>query len=171
MGVTRRWLRSVGFSLALTLSLTAGLLPSPAGAEKATTGRAPIVLFPAFHFTKLLFTVSNQTVAPGCPASGSFTDWFQNDHPSKVFSQECEDQLMTLRYNDDEDLPMPARFSNQLGVATSILDYGKTQSAPFYEAMYQALEGAGYVRNKDCAFRRNGSGVPEFWISLLSEVA
>jgi lecithin-cholesterol acyltransferase len=149
MEATRRWLRSAGFLLALTLSLTAGLVASPAGAEKATNGPAPIVLFPAFHFTKLLFTVSNQTMAPACPTSGSFTDWFQNDHPSTVFSQECEDQLMTLRYNDDQDLPMSARFSNQLGVATSILDYGKTQSAPFYEAMYQALEAAGYVRNRD----------------------
>ena len=30
-----------------------------------------------------------------------------------------------------------------------ILDYGKTESAPFYEPMYEALEASGYTRNKD----------------------
>ena len=29
--------------------------------------RTPVVLFPAFHLTKLLVTVRNQTVAPECP--------------------------------------------------------------------------------------------------------
>ena len=47
----------------------------------------PVVLFPAFHFTKLEVTVHNQTVAPGCPRSGAFQDWYQNPHPSKAFSQ------------------------------------------------------------------------------------
>ena len=44
---------------------------------------------------------------------------------------------------------MPERFSNQRGVFVSIEDYGKTQSAPFYEPMYQALEAVGYVRNEN----------------------
>jgi lysophospholipase-3 len=149
MRVTRRWWRSAAWGLAL--ALTAGLLSaaSATAAESHSSGRTPIVLFPAFHFTKLLITVHGQTVAPGCPTSGSFTDWFQNDHPSTAFSQVCEDLLMTLRYDNDDEIPMPQRFSNQRGVTVSIVDYGSTQSAPFYEAMYQALEGAGYVRNRD----------------------
>jgi len=145
-GVTRHWWRSAAWGLALAVTVTVGLVPAPAMAKE---GRTPIVLFPAFHFTRLLVTVNGQTVAPDCPASGSFTDFFLNDQPSTTFSQVCEDKLMTLRYNADPDVPMPQRFSNQVGVTTSILDYGKTQSAPFYEAMYQALEGAGYVRNQD----------------------
>ena len=36
--------------------------------------------------------------------------------------------------------PMAHRFSNQRGVSVRILDYGKTESAPFYEPMYEALE-------------------------------
>ena len=136
--------------VAVVLAATVGLLPASASAEQdGSGGRTPIVLFPAFHFTKLRVTVHGQTVAPDCPAAGSFTDWFQNDHTSTVFSQVCEDKLMTLRYDNDEDVPMRERFSNPPGVAVSIIDYGETQSAPFYEAMYQALEGAGYVRNRD----------------------
>jgi lysophospholipase-3 len=56
---------------------------------------------------------------------------------------------MTLRYDANGREPMPLRFSNQPGVSVQIIDYGMTQSAPFYEAMYEALEAAGYVRNKD----------------------
>jgi lysophospholipase-3 len=107
------------------------------------------VLFPAFHFTKLLVTVHNQTVAPDCPRSGSFEDWFLNDHPSTTFSQVCRDKLMTLRYDANGKEPMPKRFSNQPGVTVQIIGYGTTQSAPFYESMYQALEAVGYQRSKD----------------------
>src|SRR5207244_748414 len=74
---------------------------------------------------------------------------FLNDHPSTAFSQVCEDKLLTLRFNPNPRIPMPHRFSNQIGVTVSILDYGTTQSAPFYEPMYEALEAAGYVRNRD----------------------
>ena len=42
---------------------------------------------------------------------------------------------------------MRLRFSEQPGVTVSIADFGKTESAPAYEPMYQALEGAGYTRN------------------------
>jgi lysophospholipase-3 len=41
------------------------------------------------------------------------------------------------------------RFLDQPGVTVEIKDYGTTESAPFYEPMYEALEGAGYVRNRD----------------------
>src|SRR4029077_7661058 len=37
--------------------------------------------------------------------------------------------------------------SEQPGVTVSIADYGRTESAPFYEDMYQELEAAGYTRN------------------------
>jgi lysophospholipase-3 len=121
----------------------------PFTAQAGGGERTPIVLFPAFHFTRLLVTVDHQRVDPACPASGTFTDWFLNDHPSTVFSQVCQDELMTLRYNANPHVPMPHRFSNQAGVRVSILDYGKTDSAPFYEPMYEALEAAGYTRDKN----------------------
>jgi lysophospholipase-3 len=44
---------------------------------------------------------------------------------------------------------MAKRFSNQRGVSVRILDYGKTESSPFYESLYAALEADGYVRDKD----------------------
>jgi lecithin-cholesterol acyltransferase len=121
---------------------------TPAAAAKAKA-LTPVVLFPAFHFTKLEVTVRDQTAAPGCPRSGSFQDWYENPHPSKVFSQVCRDELMTLRYNPDPALPMPDRFSNQSGVTVSIIDYGKTASAPYYQTMYRALEKAGYTADKN----------------------
>ena len=44
---------------------------------------------------------------------------------------------------------MSQRFSNPRGVSVRIMDYGKTQSAPFYEPLYAALEADGYTRNKN----------------------
>jgi len=111
--------------------------------------RTPVVLFPAFHLTKLLVTVRNQSVAPECPRSGTFEDWFLNDHPSTTFDQVCRDELMTLRYDDNPSKPMRLRFSDNRGVTVEVLDYGKTESAPSYEPMYEALESAGYVRDRD----------------------
>jgi lecithin-cholesterol acyltransferase len=94
-------------------------------------------------------TVRNQVVAPECSQSGTFEDWFLNDRPSTTFSQVCQDKLLTLRFDQHSSKPMPQRFSNQRGVSVEILDYGKTESAPFYEPMYAALEAAGYSRNHD----------------------
>lgn len=134
--------------------LTAVLLLSAgaSGAQAATqvshpSARTPVVLFPAFHFTKLRFSVRGQSVAPACPRIGHFDDWFLNPAPSATFSQVCRDRLMTLRYDGQSREPMPRRFSNQPGVTVNFIDYGTTQSAPFYESLYGALESAGYRRN------------------------
>lgn len=157
----------------MTVTVAAGLLvaatalagASPAGAAGSAAARSaaapgtaarvspsgggvtPIVLFPAYHFTTLKVTVRNQRTDPACPASGTFEDWFGNPQTS-AFSPVCRDELITLRYTDDRRLPMPRRFSEQPGVRVSILRYGSTASAPFYEPMYTALEKAGYVRDR-----------------------
>jgi len=144
---SRRGYAARAVLVVLLMSLVFPLSVSASSAHK--TGRTPVVLFPAFHFTKLLITAHSQTVAPDCPASGSFEDWFQNTSPSTTFSQVCEDRLMTLRYDASHKKPMPKRFSNQPRVTVTIINYGMTQSAPFYEPMYQALEAAGYVRNQN----------------------
>ena len=125
----------------------------PANAAPATGGErgpglTPIVLFPAFHFTKLEVTVQNQRVDPACPRSGTFEDWFLVDRTS-AFSQVCQDELLTLRFDPNSHKPMRLRFSEQHGVKVRILDYGSTRSAPFYEPMYLALEAAGYMRDRD----------------------
>lgn len=138
----------------MALAAVVVALAVPAGASASAelnSGSAltPIVLFPAFHFTKLQVTVHNQSVDPACPPSGSFEDWFLIDHPSTTFSQVCRDELMTLRYDPNPHKPIPLRFSDQHGVDVSIIDYGETASAPFYEPMYEALEAAGYTRDKD----------------------
>ncbi len=112
-------------------------------------GLTPIVLFPAYHFTRVRVTVHDQTVAPGCPRNGSFEDWFPNDQPSSDFSQVCRDKLMTLRFDALSGRPMVERFAEQPGVSVDVVDFGTTHSAPFYEPMYRRLEGAGYVRNQD----------------------
>jgi lecithin-cholesterol acyltransferase len=129
--------------------LLCALIPSSVLAKPPISpGLTPIVLFPAFHFTRLQVDVHNQAVDPGCPTSGSFEDWFGVE-PSSSFSQICQDELLTLRYDNNRHKPMPLRFSNQHGVTVTIPDYGSTKSAPFYEPMYQALETAGYVRDKN----------------------
>jgi lecithin-cholesterol acyltransferase len=136
------------FRVAVGLVVSAALLvPVAAGASLlsgggGSGGRTPVVLFPAFHFTKLQVTVENQVVAPECPSSGSFEEWFLNDNPSTTFSQVCQDKLLTLRVHRK-------RFSDQKGVTVRVKDYGSTESAPFYEPIYQALEAVGYVRDRD----------------------
>ncbi len=119
------------------------------GDASATPARTPVVLFPAWHFTRLEVTAHHQKAAPECPASGSFQDLFLNDRPSTTFSQICQDKLLTLRYDPAPWKPMPLRFSDQPGVDVRIADYGRTSSAPFYETLYRTLESAGYVRDKD----------------------
>lgn len=123
-----------------------------AGGSASTAGggsRPPVVLFPAFHLTKLQVTAHDQVVAPECPRSGGFEDWFRNDQPNPTFSQVCQDKLLTLRYDATASKPMPERFSNQPGVTVEVKNYGRTESAPFYEPLYQALESTGYVGNRD----------------------
>jgi lysophospholipase-3 len=143
-----RSFRRVATMTALATLAGIAVFAGAAGGGTASQ-RTPVVLFPAFHFTKLQVTVRSQTTAPACPRFGTFEDWFLNDHPSTTFSQVCRDELLTLRYDANSHKPMPQRFSNQRGVAVEILDYGKTASAPFYEPMYEALEAAGYTRNVD----------------------
>jgi lecithin-cholesterol acyltransferase len=135
--------------LGLLVAVVAAVSLLPVPAQAAAAGRTPVVLFPAYHLTKLRVTVHDQTAAPDCPRSGSFEYWFQNDHPSTTFSQTCQDQLLTLRFDPNSNRPMPARFAEQRGVSVQIIDFGRTTSAPFYEPMYRALESAGYVRNRD----------------------
>jgi lysophospholipase-3 len=94
-------------------------------------------------------SVADQTVDASCPRSGTFQDWFPIDRPSTTFNQVCQDELLTLRYDARSHQPMRSRFHEQRGVKVSIIDFGKTSSAPFYEPMYEALEAAGYERDRD----------------------
>ena len=144
-----RVLSVVTMGVAVAVTIVSLLLTAASASASASrnTELTPVVLFPAFHFTKLLVTVRNQVVAPDCPRSGNFEDWYANDHPSIQFSQVCRDKLLTLRYDANPAKPMPQRFSNQRGVTVQIIDYGMTQSAPFYETLYKTLEAAAYVRN------------------------
>jgi len=133
---------------ALLLLVPATLRPIAAAAKPAGPGVTPIVLFPAWHFTRLTFTVTHQTTDPNCPRSGTFEDLVFED-PGPAFSQVCRDELMTLRYDRHSHKPMRLRFHEQRGVRVSIPGYGTTASAPFYEPMYAALEGVGYTRDQD----------------------
>ena len=129
--------------LAIAAVGTLALVPGSASGA----ARTPVVLFPGYTLNKVVVTVENQVVAPDCPRSGTFEDWFQNSAPSTSFSQVCRDKLLTLRYDPDPRRPMARRFSFPRGVTVGIPDYGKTESAPLYEPLYTALEAAGYVRD------------------------
>ena len=137
----------VGLAVAAALLLPFAATAKRAGPESEASG-APVVVFPAYFFTTLRVTVHHQTVAPECPSSGSFRVFFLNDEPS-AFSKVCQQKLLTLRYESNAANPMRLRFRDQRGVDVKIENYGKTESAPFYEPMYEALEGAGYVRDRD----------------------
>ena len=132
-----------------TLVVLAGCQAAGSGSTAGGAARTPVVLFPAFHLTKLQVEVHDQVVAPECPRSDGFEDWFRNDHPSATFSQVCQDKLLTLRYDASPSIPMPQRFADQHGVTVQAKSYGRTESAPFYEPLYKALEFTGYIRNQD----------------------
>ncbi|HEX5013639.1 MAG TPA: hypothetical protein VFV72_05695 [Candidatus Limnocylindrales bacterium] len=120
--------------------------PATTAAKPQPSDVTPIVLFPAWHFTLLQVEVRGQTTDPDCPSSGSFVDHVFMD-PGPDFSQLCRDELLTLRYDGNLHKPIRLRFHEQRGVTVSIPNYGSTESAPFYEDMYQALEAAGYTRD------------------------
>ncbi|MET8509360.1 hypothetical protein ABZV60_32750 [Streptomyces sp. NPDC004787] len=140
MSLTRR----LGTALA-ALAIAVPVAATATTAE-ATPAKNPVVLFPAYHFTKLEVTVNNQQVAPQCPASGVFEDWYGNQNPNATFGQVCRDTLLTLRY-DGTKPNMADRFSDQPGVDVNIKDFGKTSSAPYYNDMYNALEAAGWAKD------------------------
>jgi lysophospholipase-3 len=147
-GIGATTLVALAALVAVVVVAVSGCTAAPPAAT-AVAPRTPVVLFPAFHFTKLAVRVRGQNTDPACPRSGQFQDWYHNDHPSTTFSQVCRDELLTLRYNPDPGTPMPGRFSEQPGVSVGIIDYGKTASAPFYEPLYRRLESDGYTRDKD----------------------
>ena len=127
-----------GFSILLGIS---GLL-----ATGIAQTRTPVVFFPGYICTKLVVTAQNQTVAPECPATGTFESWIFSDK-SGDFNPACRDKLMTLVYNRQPFVPMAERFSEQPGVTVTVKDYGKIESSPFYEDLYAFLEAHGYTRN------------------------
>jgi lecithin-cholesterol acyltransferase len=136
----------IGIAVATVLFAPA---TAKASLERPSAGaRTPVVMFPAYFFTTLKVTVHHQTVAPECPHSGSFRVFFLNDEPT-AFSLVCQQKLLTMRYQANSGKPMRQRFRDQRGVDVRIQNYGKTRSAPFYEPMYEALEEAGYVRDRD----------------------
>jgi lecithin-cholesterol acyltransferase len=137
--------------VAVAVAVAASVLTAGATASDRRPGDhvelTPIVLFPAYHFARLLVTVQDQRVDSACPRSGSFEDFFPNPAPSTSFSQVCRDELMTLSYRPHG--AWRTRFSDPTGVEVQIEDYGKVASAPFYEPMYDALEAAGYTLDEN----------------------
>ena len=61
------------------------------------------------------------------------------------------DKLLTLVYDfapkQQAKNGPPWTISEQRGVQVKIIDYGKTESSPFSEPMYEFLEQHGYTRN------------------------
>jgi lecithin-cholesterol acyltransferase len=124
--------------------LALALAPLPAA---AITARTPVVFFPGYGTTTLRVTVRNQTSVKGCPRSGSFEGGIPAD-VGTTFSQVCRDRLLTPRWRSNPRLLIPERFSLPRGVKVSIAHYGQTSSAPVYDALYAALESAGYNANR-----------------------
>ena len=83
----------------------------------------------------------------------------------------CRDELLTLRYDPNPHKPMRLRFSEQPGVTVKIADYGRTASAPVYEPMYEALEAAGYTRDRDIRVAGYDAGSRRTWAASSSDEA
>ena len=142
---TRRFL---GLTVAMVAALAvAAVATASIDRSSQRTALTPIVLFPAYHFTRLVVTVHDQRVDRACPSSGSFEDFFPNPAPSTTFSQVCRDELMTLSYRPHG--AWATRFSDPQGVDVQIADFGRVASAPFYQAMFDALQAAGYTLDRN----------------------
>src|SRR3954453_19007880 len=104
-----RSMRALCALVALIVAAVLLLTPATAAAKPGGPGVTPIVLFPAWHFTRLTFTVEHQTPAPNRPRSATFEDLVFGA-PGPAFSQVCRDKLMTLRYDRRSHKPMRLRF-------------------------------------------------------------
>ena len=129
------------------IALAAWILVTAAPAQAHGPERTPVILFPGWLRTALHVSVSHQDEFPECPESGWFDFIMGNPNPSGQFSQVCQDKLLTLVLDPDASKPMSRRIGDHRGVKVSIIDYGKTTSAPAYEPLFAFLEQAGYVRN------------------------
>ena len=146
LGEVREGNTKLECSTIFVLSVAISGLPTTGIAQT----RTPLYLSLGISRRSSLVTVENQTVAPDCPANGTFGSWFLSDQ-SNGFSHACRDKLMTLVYNRQPSVPMAQRFSEQPGVTVTIMDYGTIESCPcpFYEDLYALLEANGYTRNLD----------------------
>ncbi len=131
------------------IALVAGILVTASAARAQGPERTPVVLFPGWLRTVLSVHVSHQDSFPECPRSGRFDAFMGNPSPSGQFSQACQDKLLTLVLDPDASKPMSRRIGDHRGVKVSIVDYGKTTSAPLYEPLFAYLEQAGYVRDEN----------------------
>ena len=66
--------------------------------------------------------------------------------------QTCVLPYMTLSYNESNP-EMAASFANQLGVNTSLPDFGSPKCAPFYYPIYSLLSTIGYTAGEEAAHR------------------
>ena len=76
--------------------------------------------------------------------------------------QTCVLPYMTLSYNESNPA-MAASFANQLGVNTSLPDFGSPKCAPFYYPIYSLLSTIGYTAGGEAAHwlqQENASGEP-----------
>ena len=64
--------------------------------------------------------------------------------------QTCVLPYMTLSYNESNP-EMAASFANQLGVNTSLPDFGSPKCAPFYYPIYSLLSTIGYTAGEEAA--------------------
>ena len=64
--------------------------------------------------------------------------------------QTCVLPYMTLTYNESNP-EMAASFANQLGVNTSLPDFGSPKCAPFYYPIYSLLSTIGYTAGEEAA--------------------
>jgi len=147
----------IGGGLVVRRGRPAAAASTSTAESRNASGVNPVVLFPAYTYTRLQVDVAGQRTDPACPSSGRF-EILAGDTTPSAFSSICRDELITLRYRSDHTLPFDRRFSEQPGVTTSIPGYGSTRSAPFYEPLYSTLERAGYVRTSASEWQGTTSG-------------
>jgi hypothetical protein len=125
------------------LSLTTLLLVAVAACAGFAAGAPhPVVFFPGYSLSVFEVTVTDQTVQPSCPASGTYLLHYQAEAVQNGFDITCMTNLLALNYSTET-----GSFSGQDGVSVALKDYGHPACAPFYEPFFVAMEEAGLVRN------------------------
>ena len=108
--------RLTGALAAVAMIVGVVLVPMSAASadDDRPGGRTPVVLFPAWHFTRLKVTVHNQRVDPICPRSGTFEDLVYFDPGPDVLAG-LPRRAAHAPLRPGSHKPMRLRFSEQPG--------------------------------------------------------
>jgi lysophospholipase-3 len=128
--------------VAVAVGLAAALLPAPAGARRRRSGggRTPIVLFPAWHFTRLVVTVPPATSIRTARIGNVRGSRRLRSRPDVLAGVPRRAAHPPLRRRDTHK-PMPPPRSRSSRLTVTDRDYAAPRARPRTTRMYHGARG------------------------------